>query len=67
MTRTTKNITKDLFVGQPKLFSDQILPSNNFFKATSVPSTWAASSEQTLASTRRLILFQIGRFVDFLT
>ena len=31
MTRTTKNITKDPFVGQPKLFSDQFLPSNNFF------------------------------------
>ena len=55
MTRTTKNITKDPFVGQPKLFSDQFLPSNNFFLSTSVPSTLAASSEQTLASTRRLI------------
>ena len=48
MTRTTKNITKDPFVGQPKLFSDQFLPSNkevfNHFRAVNISSQQRADT-----------------------
>ena len=47
-TRTSKNDTKDPFVGQPRLFSDQYLPSNkdvfNHFRAVNISSKQRAET-----------------------
>ena len=47
-TRTSKNDTKDPYVGQPRLFSDQYIPSNkdvfNHFRAVNISSKQRAET-----------------------